>query len=139
MTTRVLSTPPKIALGIHFHGYGTKTTPVFLLVDWEASWLLLPCLVSPHSQAAQCYQKTPIPASSRLQDRSGSQKKDRHQNLSQLPPVFITPVQSHCSVIKIQFQPTQYEKMGFKADQCNKHLHQSIFIVTPSLAGGGGN
>ena len=75
MTTRVLSTPPKIALGIHFHGCGTETTPVFLLADWEASWLLLPCLVSPHSQAAQCHQKTPIPASSRLQDRSGSQKR----------------------------------------------------------------
>ena len=32
MTTRVLSTPPKIALGIHFHGYGTKTTQYFYLL-----------------------------------------------------------------------------------------------------------
>ena len=28
------------------HEHGTKTTPVFLLADEEASWLLLPSLVS---------------------------------------------------------------------------------------------
>ena len=28
------------------HEHGTKTTPVFLLPDGEASWLLLPSLVS---------------------------------------------------------------------------------------------
>ena len=28
------------------HEHGTKTTPVFLPADGEASWLLLPCLVS---------------------------------------------------------------------------------------------
>ena len=28
------------------HKHGTKTTPVFLTADGEASWLLLPSLVS---------------------------------------------------------------------------------------------
>ena len=37
----------EIAVETHFHGeHGTKTTPVFLPADAEASWLLLPSLVS---------------------------------------------------------------------------------------------
>ena len=42
-----VSTPLEIAVGTHFHvWYGTKTTPVFLPGVGEASWLLLPSLVS---------------------------------------------------------------------------------------------
>ena len=45
--TSEISTPPKIAVGTHFHAqHGTKTIPVFLSADGEASWLLLPRLVS---------------------------------------------------------------------------------------------
>ena len=41
------STPPEIAVGTHFHAWrGTKTTPVFLPADGEASWSLLPSSVS---------------------------------------------------------------------------------------------
>ena len=41
--------------------------PVFLPVDGEASWSLLPSSISLLLyQAAQCNQKTPIPVSSRL-------------------------------------------------------------------------
>ena len=41
--------PPEIAVGMYFHSmreYGTKTTPVFLPIDVEASWSLLPSSVS---------------------------------------------------------------------------------------------
>ena len=41
-----ISTPPKIAVGTHMCKHGTKTTPVFLSADGEASWSLLPTLVS---------------------------------------------------------------------------------------------
>ena len=45
--TSEISTPLRIALGTHFHvWYGTKTIPVFLHANREASWLLLPSLVS---------------------------------------------------------------------------------------------
>ena len=47
--TRTLetSTPPKTAIGTHFHAqHGTKTILVFLPTDGEASWSLLPSLVS---------------------------------------------------------------------------------------------
>ena len=49
MTARDLgiSTPLEIAVGAHFHArHGTKTILVFLPADGEASWLLLPSLVS---------------------------------------------------------------------------------------------
>ena len=42
-----MSTPAEFAVGKHFHmQHGTKTTPVFLSVDGEAFWLLLPSSVS---------------------------------------------------------------------------------------------
>ena len=38
-----ISTSPEIAVGVHFHmWHGTKTTPIFLPADWEASWVLRP-------------------------------------------------------------------------------------------------
>ena len=43
---------------------GTKTTPVFLPTDGEASGCYFQ-VQSPYYQAAQCNQKTPIPVSSR--------------------------------------------------------------------------
>ena len=43
----IISTPLEIALETHFHvHYDTETTPVFLLADREASYLLLPSLAS---------------------------------------------------------------------------------------------
>ena len=48
MTPRELrnSTLPEIAVGTHsMHEHGTKTTPVFLPTDGEASWSLLPSSV----------------------------------------------------------------------------------------------
>ena len=45
--TSEISTPPEIAVGTHFHArHGTKTIPVFLPADGEASWSLLPSSVS---------------------------------------------------------------------------------------------
>ena len=45
--TSEIFTPPEIVVGIHFHEqHGTKTIPIFLSTDSEASWLLLPGLVS---------------------------------------------------------------------------------------------
>ena len=45
--TSEISTPPEIAAGIHFHEqHDTKAIPIFLSADREASWLLLPSLVS---------------------------------------------------------------------------------------------
>ena len=45
--TSEISTPQKIAAGSRFHvWHGTKTTEVFLPADEEASWFLLPSLVS---------------------------------------------------------------------------------------------
>ena len=42
-----MSTSLEIAVDTHFHAqHDTKTTPVFLPVDGEASWLLLPHSVS---------------------------------------------------------------------------------------------
>ena len=44
--------PSEIAVGTPFHArHGTKTAPVFLPVDGEASWLLLP---SPFSFLSGC-------------------------------------------------------------------------------------
>ena len=38
-----IPTLPEAAVGAHFHvWHGTKTTPVFLPADWEASWVLHP-------------------------------------------------------------------------------------------------
>ena len=39
------------------HEHGTKTTPVFLPADGEASFQVQ----SPYYETAQCNQKTPIP------------------------------------------------------------------------------
>ena len=37
----------EIAIGTHFHvGHGTKTTPVLLNANGEATWSLLPSLIS---------------------------------------------------------------------------------------------
>ena len=45
--TLKISTPPEIAVGMHFHSrHGTKTILIFLPAHGEASWLLLPSLVS---------------------------------------------------------------------------------------------
>ena len=45
--TQEISTPPEIAEGTHSHAqHDNKTTLVFSPVDEEASWLLLPSLVS---------------------------------------------------------------------------------------------
>ena len=45
--TLEISTSPEIGVGTHFHvQHGTKTILVFLHADGEASWLLLPSLVS---------------------------------------------------------------------------------------------
>ena len=42
-----ISAPPEIAVGTHFYAqHDTKTTPVFLPADGEASWSLLPSLIS---------------------------------------------------------------------------------------------
>ena len=47
LRTSKISTPPEIAVGTHFHArHGTKTTPVFLPADGEASWSLLPSSTS---------------------------------------------------------------------------------------------
>ena len=45
--TSEISEPLEIAVGTHFHmQHSTKTTLVFLATDGEASWLLLPSLIS---------------------------------------------------------------------------------------------
>ena len=44
--TSEISPPPKIAVGHTSMWHGTKTIPVFLAADGEASWLLLPSFVS---------------------------------------------------------------------------------------------
>ena len=62
--TSEISTPPDIAVGTHFHAqHGTKTTPVFLPTDGEASWSLRPSLVLLTIKPAECSEKTPIPVS----------------------------------------------------------------------------
>ena len=44
--TSEISTPLEIAVNTSMREHGTKTTPVFLLADGEASWLQLPSSVS---------------------------------------------------------------------------------------------
>ena len=45
--TLEIFTTSEIAVGTHFHAlHGTKTNPLFLPADGEASWLLLPTWVS---------------------------------------------------------------------------------------------
>ena len=42
-----VSAPLEMAVGTHFHAeHGTKTTPLFLIADGQAFWLLLPSSVS---------------------------------------------------------------------------------------------
>ena len=62
-------TPPEIAVGIHFHEqHDTKAIPTFLSADNEASWLLLPSLVSllsgstvqPENVSSQSYTKVSL-------------------------------------------------------------------------------
>ena len=56
----VLPTPLEIAVWTHFLAqHGTKTTPIFLSADGEASYYYLQ-VSSPYYQAAQCNEKTPI-------------------------------------------------------------------------------
>ena len=64
-----ISTPPEIYVGIHFHEqHDTKTIPIFLPADGEASWLLLPSLVSllsgstvqPENVSSQSYTKVSL-------------------------------------------------------------------------------
>ena len=44
--TSEISTPPEKAVGAHFYAWhGTKTAPIFLHANGEASWSLLPSLV----------------------------------------------------------------------------------------------
>ena len=44
--TSEISTPPEIAVGTHFHvRHGTKTIPIFLPADREASWSQIPSSV----------------------------------------------------------------------------------------------
>ena len=85
--TSEISTPLEIAVVAHFYvPHGTKSTPIFLPTDGEASWSLLP---STH-QAAQSNQKTLFLY--RQGDRPGLRKpkKGKHQHLPQLQPVFIS-------------------------------------------------
>ena len=67
-----ISTSSEIAVGTHSHArHCTKTTPVFLPADGEASWLLLPSSVSLLSGAtaqlentySRILKVTPIPVS----------------------------------------------------------------------------
>ena len=59
-----ISALPEMAVGTCLRSRtGTKTIPVFLPADEEASWSLP--LTSPYYQTAHSNQKTPIPISSR--------------------------------------------------------------------------
>ena len=62
-------TPPEIAVGTHlYEQYDTKTIPIFLSADSEASWLPLPSLVSllssstvqPENISAQSHTKVSL-------------------------------------------------------------------------------
>ena len=56
--TSEISTPLEITVGTHVHvRQGTETILVFLPVDGEACWSLLPSW-SHYYEAAQCNQKT---------------------------------------------------------------------------------
>ena len=71
-----ISTVQNIAAGTHLHAqHGTKTTPAFLPVDGEASWSLLPNLVSLLS-GNTVQPKNTYSVSSRWQVRS---EKDQNQ------------------------------------------------------------
>ena len=85
MSTRItseISTPPEIAVGMRFHicEHGTKTTPVFLPADGEASWSLVPSSVSLLSGSTVQPENTYSCILSQG-DRSGLRKpkKDKHQ------------------------------------------------------------
>ena len=68
-----ISAPLEIVIGKHFHlRHGTKTIPVFLPGDEEASWLLLPSLIS-------------LLLGSKVQQEN-TYSKYKHQHYSQLPP-----------------------------------------------------
>ena len=57
--TSGLTTPPEISVGTNFCArHGTKTTPVFLSADGEASWSLLPNSVSLLSSGDTVQQTT---------------------------------------------------------------------------------
>ena len=71
----------EIAVGTQFHArHGTKTTPVFLLVDRKASWSLLQSSVSLLSGSTSATKKNLFlyPEG----ERSGLRKpkKDKHQH-----------------------------------------------------------
>ena len=60
-----MSTPPEVAVVTRFHAKdGPKTTLAFLPADGEASWLLLPSLVSLLSNGS-VHSEIPISVSSR--------------------------------------------------------------------------
>ena len=74
--------------------HGTKTAPVFLPADREASWGLLSSLVSLLSgsivQLENIYSHM-LKVTGQLWEK---QKKDEHQHWSQLPSAFISLSQS---------------------------------------------
>ena len=74
--------------------HGTKNTAVFLPADGEASWLLLPSLVSLLSGGTVLPENT----YSCILKVTGlvweTQKNDNYQDQSQLPPAFISLSQS---------------------------------------------
>ena len=92
--TSEISTPLEIAVGTHFHApHDTKTTPVFLPADGEASWSLLLSLVS-YYQVAQCNQKTPICVASRWQVRFEKAKKEVSTLITATTGVYLPKVVS---------------------------------------------
>ena len=74
--------------------HGTKTTPIFLPANEEASWVLLSSSVSLLSSGTVQPENT-YPCILKVTGQVWeSQKKDKHQHYSQEPPAFMPFSQS---------------------------------------------
>ena len=79
--TSKISTPPKIAVGTHFHPQMALKLSQYLYLLMERPLGRYFQVQSPYYQAAQCNQKTPIPESTRWQVRSVKAKKGSESTL----------------------------------------------------------
>ena len=104
---------------------------VFLHADGEASWLVLPSLVSLLSgNRKQCNQKTPISVSSRWQVKLEKAKMGKDQYWLQLPSAFVSLTQSQLIwCFRFIFNQLNRKRLGARLANVIKYLaHKALSL-----------
>ena len=126
-----ISTPLEIAVETHFHVCNaTKTTPVFLPVNGEASWSLPTSLLTIRWHSATRKRLLLYPQG----DRSGLKKPEKDITTNINPSYHQPPspkVSLNWSTNKIRFSFNQPNRKRWGARLVNviKHLPEKIFLL----------